>query len=66
LNILKKKRKELKLTQGEMATKLGVTQTTLSFYENKKHANLPITTIERIATAYGLGLSTVLKHFKGE
>jgi transcriptional regulator with XRE-family HTH domain len=66
LNILKKKRQELKLTQTDMAKRMGVTFVTVHNWENKKHANLPITTIERIATAYGLGLSTVLKHFKGE
>jgi transcriptional regulator with XRE-family HTH domain len=49
-----------------MAKRMGVTFVTVHNWENKKHANLPITTIERIATAYGLGLSTVLKHFKGE
>jgi transcriptional regulator with XRE-family HTH domain len=66
MNILKKRRKELQMTQQEMAKRLGVTQTTLSFYENRVHPKVSTDTLDRIATAYGLKPNTVLKHFKGE
>jgi len=52
--ILRNKRKELKLTQAELASKVGVSQQVYARLESPEKSNVTLSTLERVTQAIGV------------
>lgn len=61
-NILKDQRKKLKLTQKEAADRIGIKQSHLSYYENKKFKPR-VDMAQKIADALELSTDKVIEFF---
>ena len=61
--IFKKRRKELKLTQLDVAEKLNINRVTYQGYESDKHKP-DIDTLKKIADIYQLSLDYITGRFK--
>ena len=52
--ILRNKRKELRLTQAELASKVGVSQQVYARLESPEKSNVTLSTLERVTQAIGV------------
>ena len=59
---IKRKRKELGLTQAELAKRASLSRTTLSKVENGYFGNISVATLENILSTLGLTISLEAKN----
>ncbi len=57
---IKEFRKNNKMTQGEMAKRLGITQSALSQIENGDQSNMKVGTLEKICKEFKLSADDLL------
>ena len=60
--VIRQKRKELKLTQEELAKKAKLSRTTLSKVENGYFGNISVATLDNILSTLGLSIELKAKN----
>lgn len=64
--LMRARRKELKLTQAQLAAMTGISQSYISEIESGGQSNVTVATIRRIALALGLDVAALMVDPKAE